>query len=414
FKDLLDKLGIEVQLIRHGKFKAAAEQFIANTISKENMEQNKVMLNSIWGTWVKEIGESRNIAPEKINSLIDDLQLGLAPTLVTNGLIDELVTRDAMTKQLCTLYGVTKEKDLKIISISNYAKATVKPDAKVKDKIAVIYASGEITMDAPDGLSVKKYYPIISKIRKDSSIKGVVLRVDSPGGDAQAAEILNDELQLLRKDKPLVVSMGNYAASGGYWIAAQSDRIFTDNTTLTGSIGVFSLSLNYGKGLKEHLNINSVAITTNKHSDMGSGMRPLDSAEEAYMQGFVEKIYTQFTDLVANGRNLPVAYVDSVGQGRVWAGVDAIKLKLADECGGLIDAIDYTSKLAGLENYKLAEYPVAKTSIEKLMETLNSAESNAKILANPYALLEKTYSKLKTQNGTQTYARLPYIYEFNY
>lgn len=414
FKDLLDKLGIQVQLIRHGKYKAAAEQFIASDISKENREQNQVMLDAIWGTWVNEISASRNTTPDKINTLVNNLELGTAPTLVKNGLVDELLTRAGMTEQLCTLFGVKKEKDIKMITIANYAKATVKHNVKAKDKIAVIYAGGEITMEGTDGLTAKKFYPLISKIRQDSSIKGVVLRIDSPGGDAVAAEIINNELQLLRKDKPLVVSMGNYAASGGYWIAAQSDRIFTDKTTLTGSIGVFSLVPNFGKGLKQHLDINNVAITTNKHSDMISGMRPLDGAEENYMRDFVEQVYTQFTDLVASGRKLPVAYVDSVGQGRVWAGVDAVQMKLADECGGLIDAINYTATLAGLPDYRIAEYPVVKTSMEKLMETFSNAEASAKVLANPYALLEQAYCSLKTQNSPRTYARLPYVYEFTY
>ena len=414
FKDLLDKLGIQVQLIRHGKFKAAAEQFIASGISKENMEQNQVMLNSIWGTWVDAICKSREISPEKFNSLIDNLQLGLAASLTENNLIDEAVSRAAMTEQLCTLFGVSKEKDIKMISLPNYAKAVVKPNLKAKDKIAVIYAAGEITMNGNEGLSVKRFYPIINQVRQDSSIKGVVLRVNSPGGDAQAAEILNHELQLLRKDKPLVVSMGDYAASGGYWIAAQSDRIFADNTTLTGSIGVFSLYMNYGQALKKHLDINNVSIKTNKHSGMMNGVSSLDDAEKQYIEGFVENIYTQFTDLVSKGRDLPVAYVDSVGQGRVWTGADALQIKLVDAQGGLTDAINYTAELAGLSNYRLNEYPAVKTSLEKLMESLGNAEAGVKILADPYALIEQAYAGLKEQRGVSTYARLPYVYEFSY
>lgn len=413
FKDLLEKIGVDVQLIRHGKFKAAAEQFIANNISKENLEQNQVMIDAIWGTWVNAIGKSREISPDTFNMLVNDLKLGLPQTLTENNLVDGVVTRAEMTEQLCTLSGVKKEKELKIISLQNYAKAAVKSNMKAKSKIAVIYANGEITMSG-DGLSVKKFYPIISKIRQDSSIKGVVLRVNSPGGDAQAAEIINNELQLLRKNKPLVVSMGDYAASGGYWISAQSERIFADNTTITGSIGVFSLYASLGNAAKKHLDINTVNISTNKHSSMMNGMTPLDAAEIAYMQTFVEKIYNQFTNLVATGRNLPVSYVDSIGQGRVWAGTNAIELKLADEQGGLMDAINYTAKLAGLQEYRINEYPTVKSSLEKLMETLSNTESNAKILANPISILETTYSSLKDQTGIHTYTRIPYLYEFNY
>ncbi len=413
FKDILDKIGIQVQLIRHGKFKAAAEQFTANNISKENLEQNSQMLGSVWKTWTEEICRKREISPEKLNKLIDNLQLGLAPSMLENNLVDKIVSRAEMTEQLCTLSGITKEKDLKVISLRDYAKAVVRPNIKAKEKIAVIYANGEITMNGK-GLSVKRFYPIISKIRQDSSIKAVVLRVNSPGGDAQAAEIINNELQLLRKNKPLVVSMGDYAASGGYWISAQSDKIFTDNTTLTGSIGVFSLYLNYGQALKKHLDINNITITTNTHAGMMRGVAPLDEAETAYMRSFVEKIYTQFTGIVSSGRNLSGSYVDSVGQGRVWTGADAIEIKLADEKGGLTDAISYAAQLAGLDNYRINEYPVVKTSLERLMETLSNAESGARILADPYTIIEKTYSGLKEENGSRTYARIPYIYEFIY
>ena len=196
FKDLLDKLGIEVQLIRHGKFKAAAEQFIANGISKENYEQNKEMIDSIWETWTNEICESRDIDPEHFNKLVDNLELFSAESLKENGLVDELVDRNRMQEILCNLSEVKKDKDLKMISLASYAQARIKPNIKAKEKIAVIYADGEITMSDPAGLSARKFYPIIREVSQDSSVKAVVLRVNSPGGDAQAAEILNKELQL--------------------------------------------------------------------------------------------------------------------------------------------------------------------------------------------------------------------------
>ena len=413
FKDLLDKLGIQVQLIRHGKFKAAAEQFIASTISKENREQNQAMLDAIWGTWLSDIGESRDIDPAHLNELIDDLQLGMTPSLIQNGLVDQAFTREEMIGQLCTLFEVEKEKDLRAIALADYIKATATTDLKTKDKIAVIYATGEITMEGNE-LSAKKYAPLIAQVRKDSTIKGVVLRVNSPGGDTQAAEIIDNELQLLRAVKPLIVSFGDYAASGGYWISAQGDRIFTDKTTLTGSIGVFRLFLNYGKGLKEHLDINSVSITTNQHTDMFSGLRPLDEKEQDYMKNFVETIYGRFTELVSAGRDLPLAYVDSIGQGRVWTGSDALKIKLADQAGGLRDAILYTAARLNLEKFRLLEFPVQKTYMEKLLSSLSDAGSNVRTLTDPAAMLEKTYSELKQFNGLKTFARLPYIYDFQY
>ena len=414
FKDLLDKLGIEVQLIRHGKFKAAAEQFVAQGISKENYEQNKEMIDSIWETWITEIGESRDIDPEHLNALVDDLKLFSAESLKENGLVDDIVTRDQMQSTLCNLFGASKDKDLKIISLAKYAEAVVRPNVKARGKIAVIYADGEITMSDPQGLSAKKFYPIIREVSQDSSIKAVVLRVNSPGGDAQAAEILNKELQLLRSKKPLIVSMGEYAASGGYWIAANSEKIFADNTTITGSIGVFSMAMNYGSGLKKHLKINTADISSNKHSNMLNGINPLDAKEIAFMQGMVEDIYTKFTALVSEGRDLPVEYVDEVGQGRVWTGADALERRLADERGGILDALNYAAASADLADYRIVEYPVAKTSMEQFMEMLQGAEASVKAVANPEETLKNIYSKLGSDGEFRVYARHPFCYQFNY
>ena len=414
FKDLLGKLGIEVQLIRHGKFKAAAEQFIASGISKENYEQNKEMIDSIWETWTNEICQSRELDPKEFNTLVDNLELFSAQSLKDHGLVDELVSRDDIYSILRTLFDVEKDNQLKMVSLATYADAKVKPNLKTTEKIAVIYADGEITMSANEGLSAKKFYPIIRDLRQDSTVKAVVLRVNSPGGDAQAAEILNKELQLLRAEKPVIVSMGEYAASGGYWISANSEKIFADNTTITGSIGVFSMAMNYGKGLKEHLKINTANIGSNTHSTMMNGIDPLNPKEVAFMQGMVEDIYTKFTALVSEGRNLPVEYVDEVGQGRVWTGADAIENKLADEKGGLLDAINYAAVAANLNDYRVTEYPAAKTQIEQFMEMLKGADATLKVAANPEEAIARIYSNIAQEQQFKVYARHPYCYTFNY
>ena len=414
FKDLLDKLGIEVQLIRHGKFKAAAEQFIASNISKENYEQNKEMMDSIWESWIEEIGKSRNMEPSQINRLVDELKLFSAESMLENGLIDGLVSRNEMTTILCNLFDVKSDKDLEFVNLDTYAQAVVKPNLKASDKIAVIYADGEITMSDPKGLSAKKFYPIIREVSQDSSIKAVVLRVNSPGGDAQAAEILNNELQIMRLNKPVVVSMGEYAASGGYWISAKSEKIYADKTTITGSIGVFSMAMNYGKGLKKHLNINTAEIGTNAHSNMMNGIDPLDSKEVAFMQGMVEDIYTKFTNLVSQGRDLPVEYVDEVGQGRVWTGADALENKLVDEIGGITDAIDYAAACADLNEYRIVEYPKAKTSMEQFMELLGGAEATVKAAADPEETLKGIYAKALQDGQFKVYARHPFCYQFRF
>ena len=414
FKDLLDKLGIQVQLIRHGKFKAAAEQFIASNISKENYQQNKEMIDSIWESWAKEICSSRGITVEEFNKLVDNLELFSGESMVEHGLVDELVSKDQMASIMCTLFGVEKDSDLEFVSLAQYADAKVKPNLGSKEKIAVIYADGEITMDAQQGLTVKKFYPIIREVNRDSSIKAVVLRVNSPGGDAQAAEILNKELQLLRSNKPLIISMGEYAASGGYWISAKSEKIFADNTTLTGSIGVFSMSMNYGKGLKQHLHVNTANIGSNAHSTMMNGVDPLDAKEVAFMQGMVEDIYTKFTALVSEGRELPVEYVNEVGQGRVWTGADAFRNKLVDEIGGLTDAIQYAAACADLTDYRIEEYPKAKTQVEQILELLQGAEASVKAIANPEESIREIYSSILEEGQFKVYARHPYCYEFRY
>ena len=414
FKDLLDKLGVEVQLIRHGKFKAAAEQFIASNISEANRKQNQEMIDSVWETWTTSICESRDISVEEFNSLVDNLKLGNAESLIENKLVDEAVTTQEMTDKLCSLFGVEKEKDLEMITLDKYAKAVIKPNLKTSDKIAVIYADGEITMSGNEGITASEFCPMISKIKADSSIKAVVLRVNSPGGDAQAAEMINTELQLLRNEKPVIVSFGDYAASGGYWISAKSDYIFTDKTTLTGSIGVFSLMMNVGKGLKKHLNINVAELGTNRHSNMMSGMNPLDKDEQEYMQNFVEDVYTGFTELVAEGRELNIDYVDSIAQGRVWTGSEAVNLKLADKIGGITEAIQYAAVFAGLDNYRTVEYPTVKSSIDKFMEMINGTSASADILPEPFRELGKAYGMLTEEKGIKNYARVPLIYEFQY
>lgn len=414
FKELLDKLGIEVQLIRHGKFKAAAEQFVASGISKENYQQNKEMIDSIWETWTSGICESRDIDPDHFNSLVDNLELFSAESLKEHGLVDELADRNRIQEILCTLFDVEKEKDLKIISLASYAEARIKPNIKAKEKIAVIYADGEITMSDPAGLSAKKFYPIIRQVSQDSTVKAVVLRVNSPGGDAQAAEILNKELQLLRTRKPLIISMGEYAASGGYWISANSEKIYADNTTITGSIGVFSMAMNYGEGLKKHLKVNTAEIGSNTHSNMLNGIDRLDAKEVAFMQGMVEEIYTKFTELVSQGRELPVEYVDEVGQGRVWTGADAIEKKLVDEKGGILDAVNYAAASADLTDYRIVEYPAVKTPMEQFMEMIQGAEASVKAIADPAETIKEIYSKVKADGQFKVYARHPYCYDFRY
>ena len=413
FKDLLDKLGVDIQLIRHGKYKAAGEQFTQNHLTPENREQNQVLVNSIWATLCEEIAASRDFSAEELNSWIDNLELLDAQTLLDRGIVDQAWYKDELENYLCTLFDVKEAKDLKFADLSSYAIAKIKDDSKVKDKIAIIYADGEIVMDgSPDSDIVgddlaRKF----KKIQQDSSVKAVVFRVNSPGGSAQAAEIINRAMQNLKEYKPVIASYGGYAASGGYWISSNADYIITDNTCLTGSIGVFSLVPNIGGGLEKTLYIKTGSVGSNKHTDMMNGMRKLDDAEVAYMQKMVEKIYTEFTSLVSRGRKMPVEQVDEIGQGRVWTGRDALAIGLADQKGSLMDAISYAAKVAGLEKYNLMVVPEHKSRFEQLMSQISGGDDEGDIAI-------KTGVKQVDQllgildDPQMIYARMPYIYEF--
>lgn len=426
FKDALDKLGVNFQLIRHGKFKAAAEQYIKSDISPENRQQNMEMMNSIWNSIAEKICQSRGIELQTFNNAVDALKIGDAESAMAYSLVDSALTTDKYVQKICSLVGVEKEDDLNVMTLSSYAK-TLTPSLKGKTKVAVLYAEGEIATTG-SGIASSKVVRQIKKLRDDKTIDAVVLRVNSPGGDAQAAELIREELQALAAKKPLVCSFGEYAASGGYWISAQAKKIFSDEATLTGSIGVFSLAINYGKGLKEHLSINTVDLGTHRHSTMGSGNKPLDDVEIAFNQKLVEHIYDKFMGIVADGRKMSIAEVDSIGQGRVWTGTQGVEVGIVDKIGGLEDAINYAACLAmgkdpdnnyrDIESseFKVVEYPKVKTQMELLMEGLTGA-SDENALINKFfgkSNLSELLEDFQRSKGVKTYARMPYTLQLSY
>ena len=416
FKDALDRLGINVQLIRHGKYKSAGETFVKTDISPENREQNEVMLRSMWNAMVEDICASRGLDPEAYNRWIDRLELTDGPSLLAHGLVDELLFETEVQDYLCSLMGVAKAKDLRFVDIDRYANSLTGKNTRSHDKIAVVYCSGEIVVDGPEGtLAGQQMARTLAEIRNDESVKAVVLRVNSPGGAAQGAEMINHEIGLLKEVKPVIASYGDYAASGGYWISARADKIYTNRSTLTGSIGVFSLIPNFGNALRKKVGVNIVNINTHRHSGIMSLMEPLDAAEQAYMSQMTERVYSDFTALVAEGRRMPVEKVDELGQGRVWTGSDAIERGLADEIGTLTDAIDYAAVAAGLESdsYRVVEYPEVKNLMARLMESFSKTRASLETLADPVAALEKSYARLRRENRAMVYARLPWIYSFN-
>lgn len=360
-KDILDALHIDMQLIRHGKYKAAGEMYIRSSASPENRLQNQELVSSIWDSMTAEIAASRGFTQEQFNSWVDNLEMCHASDFKDKGLIDETWYKDEVEQYLCEQNGAKKIGEVGFVKINKYATKLKKGNRK--NKIAVVYADGEIKDSGTDADIVgTKMANTLRKVREDKKVKAVVFRVNSPGGSAQAAEAIRHEIQLLRAEKPVIVSYGNYAASGGYWISAESDQIFTDNTTITGSIGVFGLIPSVGDMASKVLKVNIETVGTSAHSDMMGGVRKLDDAEVAYIQKQIEKIYDDFTGLVSNGRGISKDSVDAIGQGRVWSGVDAMRIGLVDRKGGLQDAIDFAAEKVGLgkKDYRISQYPVVK------------------------------------------------------
>lgn len=402
-KDLLDKLGVNVQLIRHGKFKSAGEMFIRNASSSENREQNQVMISSLWKAMASAAAASRDMSEEQFNDIIDKLVLVTPEDFVSNGLVDELVDYAGLQNKMKTLAQVEDYKKVHLVSLPSYidAKVSAKPS---KNKVAVLYADGEIVDGSGKSqVAGDRFMKLVEKLRKDKNVKAVVLRVNSPGGSVSASVKIRTALDSLMKEKPLVASFGDYAASGGYWISSGCQKIYADATTVTGSIGVFSLIPDFSKVTKK-VGVNVESVGSNKHSDMMSLMRPFDAAELAYMQASVEDIYELFVNLVATSRGLSVERVDQIAQGRVWAAADALEVGLVDEIGTLQDAISYAAALADLpssDDYSVASYPAVPSFFEQLMSQLGGSGMGEDVRLRV----------LKSYEPGRFYARLPYDYE---
>ena len=402
-KDLLDKLGVNVQLIRHGKFKSAGEMFIRNASSSENREQNQVMISSLWKAMASAAAASRDMSEEQFNDIIDKLVLVTPEDFVSNGLVDELVDYAGLQNKMKTLAQVEDYKKVHLVSLPSYidAKVSAKPS---KNKVAVLYADGEIVDGSGKSqVAGDRFMKLVEKLRKDKNVKAVVLRVNSPGGSVSASVKIRTALDSLMKEKPLVASFGDYAASGGYWISSGCQKIYADATTVTGSIGVFSLIPDFSKVTKK-VGVNVESVGSNKHSDMMSLMRPFDAAELAYMQASVEDIYELFVNLVAASRGLSVERVDQIAQGRVWAAADALEVGLVDEIGTLQDAISYAAALADLpssDDYSVASYPAVPSFFEQLMSQLGGSGMGEDVRLRV----------LKSYEPGRFYARLPYDYE---
>ncbi|MBK9389644.1 MAG: signal peptide peptidase SppA [Bacteroidetes bacterium] len=412
FKNALEKLGIEVQVTRHGKFKGAVEPFILDKLSEENKEQIKDYTGSIWKHVIETISEARGIPVEKLSTLADNLAGNIAASAWDNNLVDGLLFRDQMIDTLKTLAGVEKDKDLKLVSMTKYGKvhdpATV---FSTKNRISVIYAEGNIVMDKGNETNIggRHYAEVIRKERLDTAVKAIVLRVNSPGGNAIASDEIWREITLAKKTKPVVISMGNYAASGGYYISCPATKIYASPVTISGSIGVFGLLPNAGKLMEKKLGLNTETVNTNMNSDFPSVFRPMNTYEKEVMQLSIEKIYSEFVDKVASGREMTYTEVDNIGQGRVWSGSGAMKIGLVDEIGGLKDAIKGAAELASIDKYKVKELPELEDPYTRLLTQL-SGDVRMSILKKELGeamVYYKRLIELKELSGIQ--ARLPYF-----
>jgi protease IV len=414
FKKALEKLGIEVQVTRHGKFKGAVEPFILEKLSDENKAQIRDYVGSIWNHVVGTISQSRKIPADKLNTIADKLGGNLASGALENRLVDGLMFRDELLDTLKALSGIEKDKDVRLVTMSKYSKVP-NPDKVItsKNKISVIFASGTIVAGkgTDDNIGGNQYSEVIRKERLDTNVKAIVLRVNSPGGSAQASDIIWREIELAAKVKPVVVSMGNYAASGGYYISAPSTKIYSNDVTLSGSIGVFGLIPNAGKLMNQKLGLSTETVNTNENSDFPSVFRPMNSYEKEIMQQSIEKIYSDFVSKVAEGRKMSSDSVDNIGQGRVWSGSSALKIGLVDKIGGLKSAIKGAAELAGIEKYSVRELPVIEDPYTKLISQLGG-DIRMKILKRELGESVRFYNiiqELKDLSGIQ--ARLPYFIE---
>ena len=414
-KDLLDKLGVNVQLIRHGKFKSAGEMYIKSRPSEENLLQTREMVNSMWDGMAESICSSREISRGELDGMIDGLRLNTPEDFLACRLVDELLTKEELKEKITVLAKESRYEDVKFISLSDYVNINAQTVSKARRKIAIIFAEGEI-IDGYDKQEVAgdRFAGIISSVRADSTVKAVVLRVASPGGSVAASEKIRTEIDLLRKVKPVIASYGNYAASGGYWISNSCDKIFSDKSTLTGSIGVFSMIPDLSGTAEKVFHVGVTNVGSSRHSDMYSLTRPLDAEETAYMQRSVDDIYEAFLENVSAGRGMDKAEIDEIAQGRVWTGSDALKIGLVDEIGTLADAVRYAAIAAGdaesdLSTWDIAAYPKPMTTLDIILENLTG--STDALAGTPFESVGRAFRSWDATSTGKVYARMPYIME---
>ncbi|WPO80800.1 signal peptide peptidase SppA [Flavobacterium sp. KACC 22761] len=413
YKDFQDKSGIHMEVIRHGKYKSAVEPFLENKMSDANREQITALLNSIWATVSADISKSRNIPLPRLNEIANGL-LARTPELAkANGLIDIIAYEDVYHNAIKKQLKVTGDDDYNKISIEDYTQnnVTTALTNTATDEIAIIYAQGEIESGEGDVnvIGEGSMRRALQEARKNDDVKAIVLRIDSPGGSALTSDLIWREIEVTKKVKPVVVSMGNYAASGGYYIACNANKIFAESNTITGSIGVFGILPNFSP-LANKLGINTEQVKTHENSANYSPFVPVDEKFKAFTLEGVEQIYKTFVTHVAEGRKMTFDQVDAIAQGRVWSGSEALKIGLVDKIGGLNDAITEAAKMAKVKTYSTQNYPEYEKTFGDLLSKMPFAKSKEAFLKEEigeenYLMIEQI-KKLQKQKGVQ--AMMPF------
>ena len=417
YKHLFEKLDIEMQIIRpeNNRFKSAVEPYFLDKMSEANREQTSVLWNSVWNKICNDISISRNISVDKINQFADDLTLLFdSEAALDNNFIDGLKYRDEIISELHDLTNTADNKKVNIIKNTQYAK--VRPELyEGEDKIAIIYASGQIIDGEGDETTIGSttLSEALRQARTDKKVKAIVMRVNSPGGSAVASEVIRREVELAAKEKPFIVSMGNYAASGGYWISSSSDYIFADPTTLTGSIGVFGTVPNLEGFMTDKIGLSFDVVKTNENSDFGSIVKPMTPYQLKMMQKHVTNTYDDFITLVSTERGLSKTFVDSIAQGRVWSGADAIEIGLVDELGGIEKAVAYAAEKANIQTYSIKEYPKQEDIFESLIKTETQEYYTKSIIKNNLGETYQYFEAIERLNKIEGVQALMPFYIFN-
>lgn len=411
-KNMLEKIGIEPQLIRHGKFKSAGEPLFLEKLSPENREQIQDYISSIWNTALKDIGDQRQLSINQLSDIANTFETRTPQGALQSGMIDGIVYRDEVMDIFREKLEIEKDKKVNLVQLARYNNAPLPKSmipTRTRDKIAVIYGTGNIIMGEGDegNMGGDRIAEALRKARMDTTVKAIVFRVNSGGGSALASEIMLREAMLAAEEKPLIVSMGDVAASGGYYVACYADKIIASPNTLTGSIGVFGMIPNMQEFFNDKLGITFDNVKTNTLADLGSVSRPLNRVEKEIIQSEIERIYETFIHHVAEGRNLPVSRVDSIAQGRIWSGVDAKRVGLIDDFGGINYAIEQAAEMAEIENYRIVEYPEQKDLMTMLREGFGGMETRflRSRLGESYSVYEKMQQA--TEN-TGILMRIPY------